>query len=250
MTRSDGRSFDQIREVTIDLHAQRFPEGSLIYRSGRTSVLVSASVSERIPEWMRGSGRGWVTAEYCMHPRSNPDRKRRDRDRGSIDGRSQEIQRLIGRSLRAAVDLNKLGERTITVDCDVLDADGGTRTASIAGGFIGLAMALDTLRERGLVEPGVLRVPVTAISVGLLGGRPILDLCYEEDRDAEVDLNVVGTARGEFVEVQGTSEDAPVAREKLDAMLDLALGSMEKLDAIQREALGRAGVQIDRLKGS
>jgi ribonuclease PH len=188
-----------------------------------------------------------VTAEYEMHPRANPDRKRRDRQKGHIDGRSSEIQRLIARSLRAAVDLQKLGERMITVDCDVLDADGGTRTASITGGMVALSMALDRLRAQGLVDKGVLREPIAAISVGLLEDKPMLDLCYEEDRDAEVDLNIVGTPDGGVVEVQGTAEGAPIARKKLDEMIDLALGSLVDLGAKQKAALEDLDIDIARL---
>jgi ribonuclease PH len=193
---------------------------------------------------MAGRGRGWVTAEYAMHPRSVPERKQR-----AGDGRSQEIQRLVGRALRGAVRLDRLGERTVSIDCDVLDADGGTRTASITGGFIALVLALDVLRRRGLVDAGVLRGPVAAISVGLLGGQPLLDLDYLEDRDSETDLNVVGTDQGEVVEVQGTAEHAPIPRAQFDAMLDLALGALPRLVEIQREALGQAGVDLARLVG-
>lgn len=247
MTRIDGRSFDALRPVTVAIGAQRNPEGSVLYRCGGTTVLIAASVSQSVPEWMRETGRGWLTAEYEMHPRANPERKRRDRQKGRIDGRSSEIQRLIGRALRAAVDFEKLGERMITVDCDVLDADGGTRTASITGGMIALAMALDRLRATGLVDKGVLREPIAAISVGLFDERPMLDLCYTEDRDAEVDLNVVGSASGAVVEVQGTAESAPIARERLDHMLDLALESMPELAAYQRQTLEANGIDIDRL---
>ncbi|MFW6051495.1 MAG: ribonuclease PH [Myxococcota bacterium] len=246
-TRKDGRSTDQPRPITIDLGPQRNPEGSVLYRCGGTTVLVAASVQERVPDWMAGKGAGWVTAEYAMHPRANPDRQARDGRRGRVDGRTQEIQRLIGRALRSAVALDKLGERAITVDCDVLDADGGTRTASITGGWVALAIALDGLRRRGLVGSGVLRSEVAAISVGLLGGKPVLDLCYEEDRDAEVDLNVVGTPGGALVEVQGTAEGAPVPRAQVDAMLDVALGAMPVLAEAQRRALAEAKVDIDRL---
>jgi ribonuclease PH len=182
-----------------------------------------------------------------MHPRANPERKARDGRKGRIDGRTSEIQRLVGRALRAAIDFEKLGERTITVDCDVLDADGGTRTASVTGGMVATAIALDKLRAAGLVKNGVLREPISAISVGLLDGRPLLDLCYVEDRDAEVDLNVVGTARGGVVEVQGTAEGAPILREKLDQMIDLALGALPSLAEQQRTALRSIEIDIDRL---
>jgi ribonuclease PH len=236
-----------LRPVSIETSVQRNPEGSVLYRCGGTTVLIAASVSEGVPDWMRDTGRGWLTAEYEMHPRANPNRKRRDRQKGRIDGRSSEIQRLIGRALRASLDFDKLGERMITVDCDVLDADGGTRTASITGGMVALAIALDRLRATGLVEKGVIREPIAAISVGLVGDRPMLDLCYTEDRDAEVDLNFVGTPGGGVVEVQGTAEGAPIARERLDQMLDLALGAMPELAAAQKRTLSALDIDIDRL---
>jgi ribonuclease PH len=243
----DGRAYDALRPVSIEPNVQRNPEGSVLYRCGGTTVLIAASISDRVPDWMRDTGRGWLTAEYAMHPRANPERQRRDSRQGSIDGRSSEIQRLIGRALRAAVDFEKLGERMITVDCDVLDADGGTRTASITGGMVALAMALDRLRATGLVDRGVLHAPIAAISVGLLEARPMLDLCYTEDRDAEVDLNVVGTPAGGVVEVQGTAEGAPILREKLDQMIDLALFAMPALAEEQRRALRAVDVDIERL---
>ena len=247
MSRADGRSYDALRPVTIETGVQRNPEGSVLYRCGATTVLIAASVSEGVPEWMRDTGRGWLTAEYAMHPRANPERKRRDRQKGRIDGRSSEIQRLIGRALRAAIDFEKLGERMITVDCDVLDADGGTRTASITGGMVALAIALDRLRATGLVKKGVLREPIAAISVGLVDDRPMLDLCYTEDRDAEVDLNIVGTPSGSVVEVQGPAEGAPIAREKLDQMIDTALESLPELAAEQKRTLASLDIDIDRL---
>ena len=249
MTRLDGRSVDQLRPIAIETQVQRNPEGSVLYRTGGTSVLIAASVSDRVPEWMRETGRGWVTAEYEMHPRANPERQRRAREKGRIDGRSSEIQRLVARALRSAVDLDKLGERMVTVDCDVLDADGGTRTASITGGMIALIMALDQLRAAGVVPPGVVRTPIAAISVGLLEGKALLDLCYEEDRDAEVDLNVVGTATGAVVEVQGTAEGAPIERQKLDEMVDLALGALPALAKEQERALERFDIDLRRLSG-
>jgi len=247
MSRADGRSYDALRPVSIEANVQRNPEGSVIYRCGGTTVLIAASVSEGVPDWMRGSGKGWLTAEYAMHPRANPERNRRDGRSGKVDGRTTEIQRLVGRALRSAVDFEKLGERMITVDCDVLDADGGTRTASITGGMVALAMALDRLRATGLVGKGVLHEPIGAISVGLLGDHPMLDLCYTEDRDAEVDLNVVGTPAGGVVEVQGTAEGAPIRREKLDRMMDLALGAMPALAAEQKRALSALDIDIERL---
>jgi ribonuclease PH len=247
MTRRDGRSWDALRPISIETGVQRNPEGSVLYRCGGTTVLIAASVSEGVPDWMRDTGRGWLTAEYAMHPRANPERKRRDGRDGRIDGRTSEIQRLVGRSLRAAVDFAKLGERTITVDCDVLDADGGTRTASITGGMVATAIALDRLLGAGLVNKGVLREPIAATSVGLLHGDPVLDLCYTEDRDAEVDLNVVGTPEGGVVEVQGTAEGAPIARERLDRMIDLALSALPALAEAQRLALRALEIDIDAL---
>ncbi len=247
-TRSDGRSSDAPRKVTIETGFQRFPEGSVIYRCGKTAVLIAASIDESVPHWMKGKGSGWVTAEYEMHPRSNPVRQRRSRSQSNLDGRSSEIQRLIARSRRAAVDMEKLGERMVTVDCDVLDADGGTRTASITGGFVALALALDHLRKQGLVQPGVIRREVAAISVGMVHGKHLVDLCYEEDSNAEVDLNVVATGPDEVVEVQGTAEGAPVPKSDFDRLLDLGLAAIPTLVAHQRDALAAAGVDIARLK--
>ena len=247
MSRADGRSYDALRPVSIEANVQRNPEGSVLYRCGGTTVLIAASVSEGVPDWMRGTGKGWLTAEYAMHPRANPERNRRDGRSGKVDGRTTEIQRLVGRALRAAINFKKLGERLITVDCDVLDADGGTRTASITGGMVATAIALEQLRKTGLVDRGVLHEPIAAISVGLLDDKPMLDLCYTEDRDAEVDLNFVGTPKGAVVEVQGTAEGAPIHRDKLDQMIDLALGSMPALAAEQRRALGALDIDLDRL---
>lgn len=244
--RPDGRADDDLRPIEIETGVQRNPEGSVLYRCGGTTVLVSVSVAESVPEWMRGGGRGWLTAEYAMHPRANARRQRREGRRGSIGGRTAEIQRLIGRSLRAGVHLDQIGERTVTVDCDVLDGDGGTRTASVSAGFVALALAMHRLRERGLLGRGVLRAPVAAISVGW-AGRALLDVCYEEDRDAEMDLNVVATPRGEVIEVQGTAEVRPMPRSQLDAMLDIGLASMSRLHATQRTALEAAGVSLDEL---
>jgi ribonuclease PH len=218
-------------------------EGSVLYRAGGTVVLCTASVDEKVPAFLDGKGQGWVTGEYQMHPRANPRRQERD-GRGSkgLGGRTQEIQRLVGRALRAAVDMRKLGLRTITVDCDVLEADGGTRTASVTGGFVALALALAKIGVRALREP------VAATSVGLLEGSGLaLDLCYIEDSKARVDLNVVATASGKIVEVQGTAEGAPVERREIDAMVDLALLGVTKLAAEQRALLARAGVDLAAL---
>ena len=246
-TRLDGRSFDELRPIRIEANTQRNPEGSLIYRSGATAILVAVSVDEGVRDWMRGKGSGWATAEYAMHPRANPRRQGRDSRRGRMDGRSTEIQRLIGRSLRSAIDLPSLGERTLHVDCDVLDADGGTRTASISGGFVAIAMALDGLWKRGLVMTPCLRAPVAAVSVGLVNGKPMLDLDYPEDSAAEVDLNVVATSGGGLIEVQGTAEGAPMPRASFDAMLDVALAGIATIVEQQSNALDEAGVDWRRL---
>jgi len=246
-TRIDGRGAHDIRPITIETGVQKHPEGSVLYATGGTRVLIAASVDEGVASWLRGSGKGWITAEYAMHPRANPKRQDRDGRKGRVDGRVQEIQRLIGRALRAAVDPAKLGERTITVDCDVLDADGGTRTASITGGFIALALALDVLRAKGLVQPGVLRAPVAAISIGIVEGTVLADLAYLEDSRADVDLNVVTGGAGAIVEVQGTAEGEPVARERWTAMIDVALGTIPALRKAQDEALAKAGVSLGRL---
>jgi len=246
-TRLDGRGADALREISIETRVQRFPEGSVIYRAGNTRVLIAASVEEGVQDFLKGSGKGWVTAEYAMHPRANPQRQRREGQRGSVSGRTQEIQRLIGRALRAAIRPEKLGERTITIDCDVLDADGGTRTASITGGFVALVMALDSLRKRGLCGKGVLREEVAAVSIGLFGGSALLDLCYEEDRDAQVDLNLVATTSGSIVEVQGTAEGAPMTRAEHDDLLALGLRGVSRLIEVQKGAIDRLGIDLARL---
>jgi ribonuclease PH len=247
-TRLDGRSTDALRPLRIETRVQKFPEGSVMISAGATRILVAASIDEGVPSWMRGKGSGWVTAEYAMHPRANPHRQDRDGRRGKTDGRTTEIQRLIGRALRAAVNLEKLGERQIVVDCDVLDADGGTRTASITGGFVALAMALDHLRRSGLAA-GALRTEIAAISVGMVHGKPMVDLAYVEDSQADVDLNVVATSDGALVEVQGTAEGPPVPRAHFDALIDLSLGAMPALLDAQRTALRAAGVDVEQLKG-
>ena len=235
--RPDGRASDELRPVVYELGFQEWAAGSVLLSMGRTRVLCSASVSDDAPRWLRGTNRGWVTGEYSMLPASTSERSAREVNKGRPGGRTQEIQRLIGRSLRAIVDLSKLGERTITVDCDVLQADAGTRTASITGGFIALSLALRGLHERGAVGDDVLRDSVAAVSVGIVSGEPVLDLCYEEDAGADVDANVVMTGSGRLVEVQGTAEGDPFSRAELDALLDLATAGVERLTSIQREAL-------------
>jgi ribonuclease PH len=220
-------------------------EGSVLYRAGGTVVLCTASVDEKVPPFLEGKNQGWVTGEYQMHPRANPKRQDRDGRGKAPSGRTQEIQRLVGRALRAAVHLEHLGPRTITIDCDVLEADGGTRTASITGGFVALALALAKIR---LSNGPALREAIAATSAGWCEGLGrVLDLCYVEDSRARVDLNVVATASGKIVEVQGTAEGAPVERSEMDAMVDLALAGIRKLAAEQRAALARAGVSLDEL---
>ncbi|HEY7400111.1 MAG TPA: ribonuclease PH [Actinomycetota bacterium] len=237
MTRPDGRAAGEIRPVTWELGYQDWAEGSVLFSMGRTRVLVAASVSDDAPRWLRGTGGGWVTAEYSMLPRATAERSAREVTRGRPGGRTQEIQRLIGRSLRAVTDLSRMGERTITIDCDVLLADAGTRTASITAGYVALALALRSLHERGKVPDDLLAESVAAVSVGMVGGEALLDLCYEEDAGAEVDFNVVMTGSGALVEVQGTAEGAPFSRRDLDGLLDLATAGIEQLTKFQAEAL-------------
>lgn len=233
--RIDGRANDALRPVTITPQVLAFAEGSALITFGQTQVLCAATVEEAVPPWMKGRGTGWVTGEYAMLPRSTTTRTPRE-TRGP-SGRTQEIQRLIGRSLRAAVNMAALGERMITLDCDVLQADGGTRTASVTGAYVALALALRRLIRDGVVRDEVLRPPVAAVSVGLVGGEMLLDLCYAEDAHADVDFNVVMNAAGEFVEVQGTAEGRTFTRGQLDALLALAAQGIDQLIARQREIL-------------
>lgn len=236
--RPDGRVHDELRPVTWELGFQEWAAGSVLISMGRTRVLVAASVANEAPRWLRGTGKGWVTGEYSMLPASTLERSSREVNRGRPGGRTQEIQRLIGRSLRSVTDLSRLGERTITVDCDVLQADAGTRTASITGGYIALALALRGLSASGHVPDDLLTDSVAAVSVGLVDGAARLDLCYEEDAAAQVDFNVVMTGGGEFVEVQGTAEGKPFGRADLDDLLALATSGIAELTKIQHEALG------------
>jgi ribonuclease PH len=222
--------------VKFNLHYTDYAEGSILIETGQTRVLCNASIEESVPAWRLASGSGWLTAEYGMLPRST--HQRMSRQRSSDSSRSREIQRLIGRSLRAAVDLDQLGPRTITVDCDVIQADGGTRTASITGGYVAVALALKKLIETGVIPETVLLTPVAAVSVGIVGGEAMLDLAYTEDSTAEVDLNVVMTGTGHFVEVQGTAEGQPFSRADLGTMLDLAWIGIERLLAEQQKVLG------------
>jgi ribonuclease PH len=247
-TRRPGRQLRELRTIEIVPGFHRLAEGSVLYRAGGTVVLVTASVDESVPEFLEGRGQGWVTAEYQMHPRANPKRREnRDGRERPLSGRSREIQRLIGRSLRAAIDLEKLGERSVHLDCDVLEADGGTRTAAVTGGFVALALAIDKLSSQGKLEGPVLRDQVAAVSVGHVDGELALDLCYAEDSVARVDLNVVATARGDIVEIQGTAEGKAVPRAEVDRMVDLALEGISELARLQRVSLASAGADLDRL---
>ena len=236
--RPDGRAAGQLRPVAYELGYQEWAAGSALFSMGKTRVLCAASVAAESPRWLRASGKGWVTAEYSMLPASTNERSPREVNRGRPGGRTQEIQRLIGRSLRSVTDLGRLGERTITVDCDVLQADAGTRTAAITGGYIALALALRRLAEEGAVPEDLLLDTVAAVSVGVIDGEPRLDLSYAEDAVAEVDCNVVMTGAGALVEVQGTAEGAPFDRARLDELLDLAAAGVAELTKIQRDALG------------
>jgi len=246
--RRGGRPLGELRPVEVTPGFHKLSEGSALYRAGGTLVLATASIEDSVPEFMKGRGKGWVTAEYQMHPRSNPKRREsRDGRERPLGGRAREIQRLIGRALRAAVDLDRLGERSIAIDCDVLEADGGTRTASVTAGFIALALALDKLRQAGRLAHPVLRDRVAAVSVGHVDGDLSLDLCYAEDSQARVDLNVVATGRGGIVEIQGTAEGEAVPRESIDRMVDLALAGIHELVAIQERVIADAGVELKRL---
>lgn len=240
MPRPSGRASDDLRPVTIERHYTRHAEGSVLVAFGDTRVLCTATVEEGVPRFLRGSGSGWVTAEYGMLPRSTGTRMGREAARGRQGGRTLEIQRLIGRSLRAAVDLNRLGEHTITLDCDVLQADGGTRTASITGAFVALIDAITGLQRSKRITTDPLRHFVASVSVGVCAGEAVLDLDYVEDSKADTDLNVVMTEEGEFIEIQGTAEAAPFRRGELERMLDLADAGIRRLISCQRDALAGA----------
>ncbi|TAK53206.1 MAG: ribonuclease PH [Gammaproteobacteria bacterium] len=236
--RRNGRAADELRPVRFTRGFTAHAEGSVLAEFGGTRVLCTASVEQGVPHFLRNSGRGWLTAEYGMLPRATHTRTAREAARGRQAGRTQEIQRLIGRSLRACMDLGALGERTITIDCDVLQADGGTRTAAITGGFLALADAVDALQKQRKLERNPLHGQVAAVSVGIVSGRPVLDLDYAEDVDAETDMNVVMNSGGAFIEVQGTAEGHAFRREELDALLDLAAAGITRLCALQRAARG------------
>ena len=240
MSRRGGRGARELRDLTLQTGFLRRTPASVLVRQGDTQVVAAVSIEDGVPGWLRGRGRGWITAEYGMLPLSSGERIRRDR--GGVPGRTAEIQRLIGRSLRAAVDLARLGERTVRVDCDVIEADGGTRTASITGAFVGLALALHRLRQRGVLAETPLRRQLAAVSVGVVDGEVLLDLDYSEDSRASVDLTVVATAGGELIEVQGAAEAHPFSRRVLDRLLDAAAGGISALAARQRAVL--AGIPL------
>jgi len=239
MPRIDNRDPAELRSTRLTPNYLMHAEGSVLIEVGRTRVVCSASVEDRVPPFLRNSGKGWVTGEYGMLPRATTTRTTREAAAGKVGGRTQEIQRLIGRSLRSVTRLGDLGERTIWIDCDVIQADGGTRTAAITGGFVALVLALQTLREKGLLGRMPINDYVAATSVGVIDGTPMLDLAYDEDSKAEVDMNVVKTGRGLFIEVQGTAEGQPFDRAALDHLLDLADAGIKKLVELQREIVGR-----------
>jgi ribonuclease PH len=237
--RNDGRSGVALRPIKITRSFTRHAEGSVLIEFGDTMVICTASVEESVPPFLRGKGTGWVTAEYAMLPRATHTRSQREAAKGKQTGRTLEIQRLIGRSLRAVTDLGKLGERSVYIDCDVIQADGGTRTASITGAYVALVDALTTLKTKGLLTEIPLKEAVAAVSVGIVGGEALLDLNYLEDSSAEVDMNFVITSSGRFVEVQGTAEAEPFTSAQMDVMRDLAIGGVQQLFALQQEALTR-----------
>jgi ribonuclease PH len=236
--RIDNRTMDQLRPTHIHPQYLLHPEGSVLIEAGRTKVICTASVEDRVPPFLRNSGKGWVTAEYGMLPRATSTRTNREASQGKVGGRTQEIQRLIGRSLRSVMKLDQLGERTVWVDCDVIQADGGTRTASITGAFVALVLALQTMRDKGQLAALPVADYVAATSVGIIDGTRMLDLAYEEDSRAEVDMNVVMTGSGKFIEVQGTAEALPFGRDALLEMLDLAQHGISDLIELQKHAIG------------
>jgi ribonuclease PH len=238
--RQNGRTFEDLRTVRITPSYTRYAEGSVLIEVGNTQVICTASIDERVPIFLRGQNKGWVTAEYSMLPRATESRTQREgRGSGNLSGRTQEIQRLIGRSLRAVVQFNRMGERTIYLDCDVIQADGGTRTAAITGAFVALVLALRKLYNNGkIAAPLPVTDYVAAVSVGILNGQPMLDLAYDEDSKAEVDMNIVKTGSGQFIEIQGTAESKPFNKDQMNVMLDLASAGIEHLVEQQRAILG------------
>ena len=244
MLREDGRKFDEERKIKITKNVNIYAEGSVLIEIGNTKVLCTASVSDKVPPFLRGTGKGWLTAEYSMLPRATNERNSRESAKGKLSGRTVEIQRLIGRALRASIDLEKLGERLITIDCDVLQADGGTRTTSITGGYIALALAIKKLLADEVIEENPLISNVAAISVGKLNSNLIVDLKYSEDSAAEVDMNVIMNKKGEFIEVQGTGEESTFTRKELNALLDLAENSINRIIALQDEIINQEPLKI------
>jgi len=238
MTRTDNRGAGELRPVAMTPQYLMHPEGSVLIEAGRTKVICTASIEERVPPFLRNSGKGWVTAEYGMLPRATSTRTTREASSGKVGGRTQEIQRLIGRSLRAVTKLDALGERTVWVDCDVIQADGGTRTASITGSYVALVLALRTLVQRGVLSQVPVQDHVAAISVGIVDGVPLLDLAYEEDSRADVDMNIIKTSDGRYIEIQGTAETTPFGRDRLYDMLAMADAGIAELVEVQKQVLG------------
>lgn len=238
MDRADGRRADELRPVTIRRDYQKHAEGSVLFELGDTWVVCSATVDDSVPPFLAGSERGWITGEYSMLPRATSERSRREASMGRVGGRTHEIQRLIGRSLRSVVDLRALGERTIWLDCDVIQADGGTRTAAITGAFVALYDALCFMLEREMITELPVRDFIAATSVGVLSGTAVLDLCFEEDSQAETDMNLVMSGAGRVIEIQGTAEKEPFTREQLDGLIDLAASGVDRLIGLQKQALG------------
>jgi ribonuclease PH len=240
LERTDGRAFDELRPVKITPGYLPYAEGSVLMEMGLTRVVCSASVDERVPPFLRNTGQGWITAEYSMLPRATQQRTPREVRRGAPSGRTHEIQRLIGRSLRVAADMRHLGERTITLDCDVIQADGGTRTAAITGAYVAFALAVNALLRTRKIQRNIITNEVAAISVGIVGNTPLLDLKYDEDSRAEVDMNVVCTGDGRFIELQGTAEREPFTREQMESLMALATNGIRSLITLQREAIASA----------
>ncbi|HHU70202.1 MAG TPA: ribonuclease PH [Thermoanaerobacterales bacterium] len=244
MSRIDKRQYDQMRPLKFTRNINKYAEGSVFIETGDTKVIVTATVEDKVPLFLRGQNQGWITGEYSMLPRATEIRNVRDSTRGRIGGRTLEIQRFIGRALRSVVDLKNLGERTLWIDCDVIQADGGTRTASITGAFIAMVDALNSLYTKGILEKIPVYDFIAATSVGIVDNQIMLDLCFQEDSRAQVDMNVVMTGRGNIVEVQGTGEQSPFTREELDKMLTLAEHGIQKIIQIQKEELGEIGNMI------
>ncbi|OIA99189.1 ribonuclease PH [Paenibacillus sp. LC231] len=248
--RSNGRKSDELRPMNLSTHVNKYAEGSVYIEMGDTKVLITATVDEKVPPFLKGQGKGWVTAEYSMLPRATQSRNQREANRGKLSGRTMEIQRLIGRALRSVVNLHALGERTITLDCDVIQADGGTRTTSITGAFVALAIAVNKIAEQHKLAVFPITDYLASISVGIAGGQALLDLNYEEDSKAKVDMNLVMTGSGKFVEVQGTGEESPFSREELDQILKLGEQGIRELIERQQEALGPIAAKIGSVNAS